>query len=47
VGTILISVFCFLHFSDGFLLSMCVITGLLDVTYIYLLHRDHSPLIGS
>jgi hypothetical protein len=47
VGTILITVFCFLHFSDGFLLSMCIITGILDVIYIYFLHKDHSPLIGS
>ncbi len=47
VGTILITVFCFLHFTDGFLLSMCVITGILDVIYIYLLHKNHSPIIGT
>lgn len=34
VGTLLISVFCFLHFTDAFLLNMCVVTALLDVTYI-------------
>ncbi|MEX1054995.1 MAG: hypothetical protein WED81_03135 [Rhodothermales bacterium] len=34
VGTLLISVFCFLHFTDGFLLTMCVVTGLLDVGYV-------------
>lgn len=47
VGTILITIFCFLHFTDGFLLSMCVITGILDIIYIYLLHKNHSPVIGS
>ncbi|MBL4715397.1 MAG: hypothetical protein JKX95_02090 [Bacteroidia bacterium] len=36
VGTLLITIFCFLHFTDGFLLTMCVITGILDATYIYL-----------
>jgi hypothetical protein len=46
VGTILITVFCFLHFNDGFLLSMCIVTGILDVVYIYLLHKNHSPTIG-
>jgi hypothetical protein len=46
VGTILITIFCFLHFGDGFLLSMCVITGILDVIYIYLIHKNHSPDIG-
>lgn len=35
VGTVLISVFCFLKFSDPWLLSMCVITGLLDAWYIW------------
>lgn len=45
VGTLLISAFCFFHFTDGFLLSMCVITGILDITYIYMLYRNHSPLI--
>ena len=36
VGTFLISIFCFLHFQDGFLLSMCVVTTLLDALYIAL-----------
>ncbi|NJM94367.1 MAG: hypothetical protein HC842_06625 [Cytophagales bacterium] len=36
VGTLLISVFCFLHFTDPFLLAMCVVTGVLDGIYIYL-----------
>jgi hypothetical protein len=40
VGTILISVFCFMHFTDGFLLSMCVITAVLDIIYISLLYRN-------
>ena len=35
VGTFLISMFCFLHFSDnGWLLSMCVVTAVLDFVYI-------------
>lgn len=34
VGTFLISIFCFLHFTDPFLLNMCVITGILDIVYI-------------
>ncbi|NIJ52764.1 transmembrane-type terpene cyclase [Dyadobacter arcticus] len=42
VGTLLISVFCFLHFTDGFLLTMCVITGVLDAFYIYLFARERS-----
>ena len=37
VGTILISVFCFLKFPDQhWLLSLCVITGILDVWYIWI-----------
>ncbi|MBC7889087.1 MAG: hypothetical protein H7Z13_14525 [Ferruginibacter sp.] len=36
VGTLLISVFCFLHFSDWFLLSMCILNALLDGLYIYI-----------
>lgn len=35
VGTLLITVFCFLKFQDNFLLGMCVITALLDGFYIY------------
>lgn len=34
IGTLLISVFCFLHFTDGLLLSMCVVTAVLDAAYI-------------
>ena len=47
IGTLLISVFCFLHFTDGFLLSMCVVTGLLDAVYIYLFsrHRSNTPTL--
>ena len=36
VGTLLITVFCFLHFSDWFLLSMCIVTSLLDLFYIFI-----------
>lgn len=34
VGTLLISAFCFLHFTDGFLLVMCVVTAALDAAYV-------------
>jgi hypothetical protein len=44
IGTILISIFCFLHFKDGFLLSMCVVTGILDVLYIMLVHNYRKKL---
>ena len=36
LGTGFISVFCFLHFNDWFLLSMCLVNTVLDVVYIYL-----------
>lgn len=39
VGTMLVSVFCFLHFTDGFLLSMCVVTAVLDCFYLYFFYR--------
>jgi hypothetical protein len=39
VGTLLITIFCFLRYTDGFLLSMCVVTALLDAGYIYLVMR--------
>lgn len=47
VGTVLITVFCFLHFRDGFLLSMCIVTTLLDIAYIFLLHRKQAFIISS
>lgn len=47
VGTLLISVFCFLHFTDGFLLSMCVITALLDGAYIYLFSQQRSQRLST
>ena len=37
LGSLLISVFCFLHFDDGFLLSLCGLTALFDFAYLYLL----------
>ncbi len=47
VGTALISVFCFLHFKDWYLLSMCVVTGVLDASYILLFlsvkSKDYPP----
>ncbi len=39
VGTLLISVFCFLHFNDWFLLSMCLVNTVLDAAYIVLFYR--------
>lgn len=39
VGTVLISVFCFLHFDDPFLLSMCVVTAVLDATYMVTFYK--------
>jgi len=38
VGTALISVFCFLHFTDGFLRSLCVLNALLDGLYLYIFY---------
>lgn len=40
VGTLLISVFCFLHFDDWFLISMCIVTAALDASYLYLFHKN-------
>ena len=42
VGTLLISVFCLLKYNDGFLLSMCAVTALLDAVYIYLVMRNKA-----
>jgi hypothetical protein len=39
VGTLFITVFCFLKYSDGFLLSMCIVTTLLDAWYIYIIMK--------
>lgn len=40
VGTFLITIFIFLKFPEyPFLLSMCVITAILDFAYIYLINR--------
>ena len=39
VGTFFISIFCFLKYDDWFLLSMCLVTTLLDAAYIYLIMR--------
>lgn len=36
VGNLLINVFCFLHFDDGFLLSLCVLTTVFDAIFLYL-----------
>ncbi len=39
VGTLLITLFCFSRYSDGFLLSMCAVTTVLDGIYISLIMR--------
>ena len=39
VGTLFIGVFCFLKFEDRFLLSLCLITSILDFVYIYLISK--------
>ena len=36
VGNLFINIFCFLHFTDGFLLSLCVLTTVFDVLFLYL-----------
>ena len=43
IGTLLISVFCFLHFNDWFLFSLCIITALLDAAYIFIF-INHSKI---
>ncbi len=42
VGTLLITVFCVFKYNDGFLLSMCAVTALLDAVYIYLVMRNKA-----
>ncbi len=42
-GNLLINLFCFSHFNDGFLLSLCVLCTVFDVIYLYLLK---NPLPG-
>ncbi|WP_027000466.1 hypothetical protein [Eisenibacter elegans] len=42
LGTLLISVFCFLKFFDLFLLSMCVVTAILDGIYIWLITQKQQ-----
>jgi hypothetical protein len=44
VGTLLITIFCLLKYNDGFLLSMCGVTALLDAVYIYLVMRNKSAV---
>jgi hypothetical protein len=42
VGTFFISVFCFLKYDDGFLLSMCVVTTVLDGAYIFIIMQKKT-----
>ena len=46
LGTILISVFCFLHFNDPFLLSLCIATAILDTVYVYIFTKA-KPVDGN
>jgi hypothetical protein len=40
VGTLLISIFCFLRFPEHYwLLNLCVITAILDAAYIYIFYK--------
>jgi hypothetical protein len=47
VGNLLINVFCFLHFTDGFLLSLCVLTTVFDALFLVLFtqarRQAHRP----
>lgn len=40
LGNLLVSLFCFSHFTDGFLLSMCGFTTLLNAAYILVFSRQ-------
>jgi hypothetical protein len=42
VGTLFITGFCFLKYDDGFLLSMCVVTTVLDAGYIFLIMQNKT-----
>ena len=42
IGNLLINLFCFLHFNDGFLLSLCVLTTVFDAVYLYLLKQPQQ-----
>jgi len=44
IGNLLINIFCFLHFNDWFLLSLCVLTSILDVYYIYLFQMARKKI---
>lgn len=47
VGNLLINLFCFLHFTDGFLLSLCVLTTIFDVVFLYLFVEARRQLVAS
>ena len=47
VGTFLITIFCFLKFSDPFLLSMCGVTTVLDATYIFIFTKNRKEYKGT
>jgi hypothetical protein len=39
LGTFLIAIFCFMHFTDLFLLNLCVMTAILDGIYVAILTK--------
>jgi hypothetical protein len=49
IGTGLISVFCFMHYSDWFLLSMCIVTALLDALYLFVfyMHSAEKTIVSE
>lgn len=42
IGTALISVFCFMHYNDWFLLSLCIVTAVLDAIYLFIFHTHKA-----
>ena len=47
VGTLLISIFCYLKFDDGFLLSLCIVTAILDIAYIYFIMTKKTLALAN
>ncbi|MDB5121266.1 MAG: hypothetical protein JWN56_2484 [Sphingobacteriales bacterium] len=47
IGNLLINIFCFLHFNDWFLLSLCILTSILDAYYLFLFYVYRRTIITS
>ncbi|MBO0360001.1 hypothetical protein J0X19_18720 [Hymenobacter sp. BT186] len=43
LGNLLVTLFCFSHFTDWFLLSMCVFTTILNAAYILIFASQRKP----